>query len=93
MPHVSLVLREMGGCARDVSVLMGRSLIRRNPRSRKIGETWGTPGSYSQLKSPIIDTIRGGYDLPPSGLQHVGFVEGADGEAFHRSLQVFADFK
>lgn len=31
--------------------------------------------------------------LPPSGLQHVGFIQGADGEAFHRSLQVFTNFK
>jgi hypothetical protein len=31
--------------------------------------------------------------LPSPSLQHVGFVQGADGEAFHRSLQVFADFE
>lgn len=51
------------------------------------------PGSYSQLKSSIIDTIRGDSDLPPPCLQHVRFIQGADGEAFHRPLQVFADFK
>ena len=31
--------------------------------------------------------------LPAAGLEHVGFVQGADGEAFHRSGEVFADFK
>ena len=31
--------------------------------------------------------------LPAAGLQHVGFVQAADGQALHRSLQVFADFK
>lgn len=31
--------------------------------------------------------------LPASGLQHVGFVEAAYSEAFHGTLQVFADFK
>ena len=30
---------------------------------------------------------------PPSGLQHLGFVQRADGEALHGALQVFADFK
>jgi hypothetical protein len=30
---------------------------------------------------------------PASGLQHMCFVQGADGEAFHGCLQVFADFK
>ena len=32
-------------------------------------------------------------DLPTPGLQHVGFVEPCDGQALHRSDQVFADFK
>lgn len=31
--------------------------------------------------------------LPAPGLQHVRFVQGADRQAFHSSLQVFADFK
>jgi hypothetical protein len=26
-------------------------------------------------------------------LQHVGFVQASDSQAFHRALQVFADFK
>jgi len=34
--------------------------------------------------------------IPPSpaaGLQHVGFVQASDSQAFHRALQVFADLK
>jgi len=31
--------------------------------------------------------------LPASGLQHVGFVQTSDGEAFHGASQIFADLK
>jgi hypothetical protein len=31
--------------------------------------------------------------LPSSGLQHVGFVQSRHSEAFHRSCEIFADFK
>jgi hypothetical protein len=41
--------------------------------------------------SPLLRDL--GLELPASGLQHVGFVERGDGEAFHRSGEVFADFK
>jgi len=32
-------------------------------------------------------------NLPAASLQHLSFVQGADGEALHRPLQVFADLK
>jgi hypothetical protein len=35
----------------------------------------------------------GSSTLPAPGLQHVRFVQRADCQAFHRALQVFADFK
>jgi hypothetical protein len=31
--------------------------------------------------------------LPAARLQHVRFIEGADGESFHGSRQILADFK
>ena len=57
-------------------------------------------GLYARSLAPLV-TVRGfgmtpqlsSFLLPASGLQHVGFIQAAYGEALHRPLQVFAHFK
>ena len=51
----------------------------------------GCRDRVSRLHYTVWSSGKG--DLPSPGLQHVRFVQRADGQAFHRSLQVFADFK
>jgi putative transposase len=51
-------------------------------------------GSAAPPKGGEPKSLNFGSDcLPASGLQHVRLVQARDGQAFHRSLQVFADFK
>jgi hypothetical protein len=50
------------------------------------------PGAYQKTRAFGMTHLRLGV-LPAPSLQHLGFVQRADGEAFHGARQVFADFK
>lgn len=70
------------------------------PRRLKPDEYVSEPGIGSAESSApnsvtlkLDPSVHRSKKSPSSGLQHVGFVERADGQAFHRSLQVFANFK
>ena len=47
------------------------------------------PSKSARSGSPANKTSR----LPASGLQHLGFIHPGHGQAFHRALQIFTDFK
>lgn len=58
-----------------------------------VDETWARAPAPHGINRQNLDGQECPAWLPAPGLQHVGFVQACHREAFHRSLQIFADFK